>query len=130
MASQSYKESTKTASAALSRRCLQALLRDIVKVKPANLDQEIQQVIENRLLPSYLSENLDAVRTVGNFSAHPIKIQSTGQIVQVEPGEAEWSLDILESLFDYLFVQPELIKSKKDGLNMKLADAGKPPLKS
>jgi len=101
-----------------------------VKVKPANLDQEIQQVIENRLLPSYLSENLDAVRTVGNFSAHPIKIQSTGQIVQVEPGEAEWSLDILESLFDYLFVQPELIKSKKDGLNMKLADAGKPPLKS
>jgi hypothetical protein len=33
---------------------------------------------------------LDAIRTIGNFAAHPIKSTSSGEIVDVEPGEAEW----------------------------------------
>jgi hypothetical protein len=47
----------------------------------------------------------------------------------VELGEAEWNLDVLESLFDFYFVQPARAKAKRDALNKKLADAGKPPLK-
>jgi hypothetical protein len=35
----------------------------------------------------------------------------------------------LETLFDFFFVQPELLKAKRDALNKKLKDAGKPPLK-
>ena len=27
------------------------------------------------------------------FGAHPIKSTSTGEIVEVEPGEAQWNLD-------------------------------------
>ena len=117
------------ASAALSRRCLQHLLRTYANIKPGNLADEIQEVIESRTLPSYLSESLDAIRLIGNFAAHPIKSTHTGEIIDVEPGEAEWILDVLESLFDFYFVQPAKLLTKRDALNKKLADAGKKPMK-
>lgn len=115
------------ASAALSRRILQHVLRECAKVTAPNLDREIQQVLS--VVPSHIADSLDAVRTVGNFAAHPIKSTSSGEIVDVEPGEAEWNLDTVEALFDFYFVQPEKIKAKRAALNQKLADAGKPLLK-
>jgi len=116
------------ASAALSRRCLQALLRDEAKVKHQDLFKEIQELLDRNTLPSHIADSLDALRNIGNFAAHPIKSQLTGEIVAVEPGEAEWNLDVLESLFDFYFVAPARTKGRKDALNKKLADAGKPAL--
>lgn len=130
-----YKEACLTlsdspkASAALSRRCLQNLLQEKAGTTKKNLVDQIQEVIDLGQLPSYLSKALDAVRNIGNFAAHPTKSKSTGEIVEVEPGEAEWNLDILEQLFDFYFVQPEKLKKKKEELNQKLKDAGKPPMK-
>lgn len=117
------------ASAALSRRCLQNILREKAKVKHQNLSKEIDEAITSKQLPAYLSEGIDAVRNIGNFAAHPIKSTSTGEIVDVEPGEAEWLLDLLEGLFDFYFIQPAELQRKKDDLNKKLADAGKPEMK-
>jgi hypothetical protein len=117
------------ASSALSRRCLQAVLRNQVKVKPGNLYDEIQEVLNSGSLPSHISESLDAVRHIGNFAAHPLKSTSTGEIIDVEEGEAEWNLEVLEALFDFYFVQPAILKKKKDALNQKLIDAGKKPMK-
>ena len=117
------------ASAALSRRCLQHLLHTAAKVNPGNLADEIQQVIESKNLPSHLAESLDAIRNIGNFAAHPLKSTRSGEIADVEQGEAEWNLDVLESLFDVYFVQPAILKKKRDALNKKLADLGKPPMK-
>jgi hypothetical protein len=53
-----------------------------------------------------------------------------GEIVDVKPHEAEWNLDLLESLFDFYYVQPARAKAKRDAFNKKLVDAGKQPLKS
>lgn len=117
------------ASAALSRRCLQKLLREKAGVKPMNLADEIQHVLSDGKLPSIMLESLDAIRNIGNFAAHPIKSTQSGEIFDVEPGEAEWNLDVLESLFDYFFVQPTILKNKKDALNAKLKEAGKPEMK-
>jgi len=117
------------ASAALSRRCLQSILREKAGVTKGNLANEIQQVIDNKSLPSHLSESIDAIRNIGNFAAHPVKSTSSGEVVDVENGEAEWLLDVLEALFDFYFVQPAILKSKRDALNKKLVDAGKPPMK-
>jgi len=117
------------ASAALSRRCLQNLLRESANVRPGNLAEEIQQVIDSKSLPSHLAEAIDAVRNIGNFAAHPLKSQSTGQILPVEPEEAEWNLDVLESLFDFYYVQPAILAKKRATLNSKLSDAGKKPMK-
>jgi len=80
-------------------------------------------------LPSILHDSLDAIRNIGNFAAHPIKSESTGEIIEVEDGEAEWNLDVLEALFDYYFVQPTALEKKREALNKKLKEAGKPPLK-
>jgi len=117
------------ASAALSRRCLQYILREKGKIKIGNLANEIQQIIDAAQLPSYLLESLDAVRNIGNFAAHPQKSNSSGEVIPVEPGEAEWNLDVLESLFDFYFVQPELLRKKREQLNKKLQEAGKPEMK-
>jgi len=117
------------ASSALSRRCLQHILREAAKVKPNNLDNEIQQVIDSRTLPSYIVEAIDAIRVIGNFAAHPLKSQVIDEIVPVEPEEAEWNLDVLEALFDFYYVQPTALQRKKDGLNLKLQEAGKKPMR-
>jgi hypothetical protein len=117
------------ASAALSRRCLQNILRDEAHTVKKDLNDQIQEVLDVNKFPSYLSEGLDAVRVIGNFAAHPIKSKSTGEIVEVEPGEAEWNLDVVEGLFDFFFVQPKVLKEKREKLNKKLEDAGKPPLR-
>lgn len=117
------------ASAALSRRCLQHILREKASVKYADLAKEIDQVISSGKLPSHLTEAIDAIRNIGNFASHPIKSTASGEILPVEPGEAEWTLDVLDGLFDFYFVQPALLQQKRDALNAKLASASKPPVK-
>jgi Domain of unknown function (DUF4145) len=117
------------ASAALSRRCLQHILREKAGVKKGDLANEIQQVIDSKQLSSYLIDSLDAIRNIGNFAAHPMKSNSTGAIVDVEQGEADWNLDVIEALFDAYFVQPAVLIRKRENLNKKLNDVGKPPMK-
>jgi hypothetical protein len=117
------------ASAALSRRCLQNILREKASVKKGDLATEIQQVLDSGQLPTYLAGSIDAIRNIGNFAAHPSKSTSSGEIVNVEPGEAEWNLEVLESLFDFYFVQPEILRVKKEALNEKLKSMGKPEMK-
>ena len=113
------------ASAALSRRCLQNILRNVAKVTPGNLYDEIEEILDKETLPSHIAESIDTVRIIGNFAAHPMKSKSTGEIIDVEPGEAESNLDVLEALFDYYFVQPEKTKKRKEALNKKLKEASK-----
>lgn len=115
------------ASAALSRRCLQLLLREAGGTKSKDLAAQIEEILPT--LPGYLQSQLDAVRNIGNFATHPQKSKSTGEIVDVEPGEAEWTLDVLDMLFDFYYEQPGIAQQKRDALNKKLTDASKPPMK-
>jgi hypothetical protein len=73
---------------------------------------------------------LDAVRNIGNFAAHPIKSKASSELIDAELGEAEWNLDVLESLFEFYFTQPAVLKKKQDALNAKLKEAGKPEMKA
>jgi hypothetical protein len=116
------------ASAALSRRILQNILREHYGIKENNLYGEIGKFLEREDLPSHISQVVDAIRNIGNFAAHPTKNKHTGEIVEVDPGEAEWMLEVLEALFDFTFVQPVRLEKKKKKLNKKLNDIGKPPL--
>jgi len=117
------------ASAALARRCLQSILRDQARTTKRDLVDQIDEVINSGKLPSHITDGLHAVRNIGNFAAHPIKSTSTGTIVDIEPGEAEWTLGVIESLLDFYFVQPALTAKRKAELNKKLKDAGKPEIK-
>jgi hypothetical protein len=117
------------ASAALSRRCLQSLLRDR-GFTHKDLAPAINAAIESNLFPTAVAENLDAIRNIGNFAAHPLKDTNTGEILPVEPEEAEWNLDVLEELFDAAYVQPARALERRQALNAKLTAAGKPAMKT
>ncbi|WP_244207013.1 DUF4145 domain-containing protein [Caballeronia pedi] len=116
------------ASAALSRRCLQSILREN-GFAHKDLAPAIQALLESKQLPLAIADNVDAIRNIGNFAAHPMKDTNTGEILPVEPQEAEWNLDVLEELFDFFYVQPEKARQKRAALNEKLQAAGKPPMK-
>lgn len=108
------------ASAALSRRCLQNTIRTATNISKEKLFAEIEEIIAQKLVPSWLADQLHDLRRIGNFAAHPTKDTSTGEIIDVEPGEAEWTLDILDGLFDVFFVEPAKAKERKARLEEKL----------
>ncbi|RIE17685.1 DUF4145 domain-containing protein [Candidatus Cryosericum septentrionale] len=111
-------------SAAISRRCLETVLVSAGRATPEKkLSQQIDEV--GSQLPGYLVKMLDQVRTIGNFAAHPDKDATTAAIIDVEPGEAEWNLDVLDELFDFYYVKPAAIMRTTDQLNEKLKAAGK-----
>lgn len=116
------------ASAALSRRLLQRTIREMAGISRRNLVAEIDTVIASGDLPSALADDLHAVRNVGNFAAHPLKDTETGAILDVEPGEAEWLLELLRDVFEFYFVAPARREARRAALNDKLRQAGKPNL--
>ncbi len=116
-------------SAALSRRCLQKLIRNQFGFVKRTLADEVEELLASQKLPVYLSKAVDAIRNFGNFAAHPIPDQSTGEILDVESGEAEWCLEILGDLLNECFVKPAKIQNKIDAANFKLKNAGKPIMK-
>ncbi len=135
---QDYKEACNVlafspkASAALSRRCLQNILRDF-GYTANDLAKQIDAVLgesdARKALPLGLRQAVDAIRNFGNFSAHPINEKTTLQVIEVEPEEAEWCLEILEEMFEHFYERPAIAAAKKAALDAKLAAAGKPPSK-
>ena len=121
------------ASAALSRRVLQAILKD-QGYESSNLAKQIDSVLSetspDKVLPAAIRDTIEAVRTFGNFAAHPITDKTSLQIIDVEPNEAEWCLDIIETLFEHYYVRPAEIRKKLEKLNEKMARAGKPSAKA
>ncbi len=113
------------ASAALSRRCLQALLR-AQGFHQKDLADQIEAARPS--LPLDTGSALDQVRIIGNFAAHPMKSKNTREILPVELGEADWSLEVLETLFEHYYEQPARLTARKTALNQKLSEAGKQPL--
>ena len=124
--------SSPKASAALSRRILQAMLSEQGYAK-RNLVNQIDLVLhepdQSKALPSGVRQIVDAVRQFGNFSAHPMTDATTLQVIDVEPAEAEWCLRIIEGLFDHYYVIPAANAKKLVELNQKLGQAGKTPAK-
>lgn len=119
------------ASAALSRRVLQAILLE-QGYQERNLFRQIQAVLNesdpSKALPTNLKETIDAVRNFGNFSAHPVTETTSLQIIDVESEESEWCLEIIESLFDYYYIRPAADRKRLSALNQKLTKAGKPTI--
>jgi hypothetical protein len=113
-------------SAALSRRCLQTLLEDDLKVKARPLSDQIEEAGSS--LPDDLRKALHVVREIGNFAAHPIKSEHPGVLVDVEPDEAAWSLECLSALFDHQFVKPARERTRHDEFNEKLVRLGRKPI--
>lgn len=109
------------ASAALSRRCLQGVLELKGGVERGiRLAKQIERVLASKELPPYICDRLHYVRELGNVGAHPTNNACTGEILDVEPGEAEACLLTIESLFDFYFTAPEKAAKETQELERKI----------
>ncbi len=102
------------ASAALSRSCLQLLLRTKAKIESGGLSGEIAQVLASKSLPPELASALAGVVDVCNLHGNRLKNTHPGLIQESAAGEAEYLLDVLEDLFDFYFVKPARLKSRAE----------------
>lgn len=126
---QSIMRQSPKSSAALSRRLLQQLLRDEYEHLQRDLSKQIDDFLQRSDIPKYIMEEVDAIRNIGNFAAHPLKSSQSGEIVDVEPGEAEWCLEVLNDLLETTFVTPKKREMRRKELNEKLQNLGKNPMK-
>ena len=116
------------ASAALARRIVQQVLTEQGGYARGSLARQIDAFAEDERTPSALRDNLHYLREIGNFAAHPIKSEHTGEILPVERGEAEWALDVVDGLFDHYFVAPRRNEARRRELDNRIDDAGRRPI--
>jgi hypothetical protein len=105
------------ASATLARRCLQGMIRYFCKISRGRLIDEINDLraaVEAGAAPRGVThesvEAIDHVRSIGNIGAH--MEADVNVIVDVDPGEAEALLRLIELLFDEWYVSQDA-RSKK-----------------
>lgn len=96
------------ASATLSRRCLQGVIRDFWKVKPGRLLDEIEEIKERTDPLTW--DAIDSVRKVGNIGAHMEK--DINVIVDVDPNEAQMLIELIETLIKDWYVGREERKNR------------------
>lgn len=113
------------ASATLSRRCIQGIIRDFCKISSRTLYSEIdtlkEQVTNNNAPSGVTLETVDAmdhVRAIGNIGAHMEK--DINVIIDVDAGEAQALIELIELLFEEWYValnsrQAKLAKVQKIG---------------
>lgn len=96
--SDDYKEaysilySSPKASATLSRRCLQGIIRDFWDIKDDTLYKEISKLKPK--VPPDEWKVIDSIRSIGNIGAHMEYDVNT--IIDIEPDEAEKLLKLIE----------------------------------
>jgi len=89
------------ASATLSRRCLQTMIRDFWKVKgKRNLKEEIEAIKD--IIDPLTWKAIGAVRNIGNIGAH--MEEDINLIVDVEPNEAKLLIELIETLIKEWYV--------------------------
>lgn len=93
-------EQSPKASATLSRRCLQGIIRDFWGISKSRLVDEIT-AIEDKVDP-LTWKSIDAIRKVGNIGAHMEK--DINLIVDVDPEEAYLLLQLIELLFEEWYI--------------------------
>jgi hypothetical protein len=116
------------AAATLARRCLQGMIRDFCGISKSRLIDEIKELekrIEDGKAPKGVEpetlEAIDAVRNIGNIGAHMER--DIDLIVDVDPGEAQALIELIEMLFQEWYVARR--KREQRLANVKLIAAEK-----
>ncbi len=88
------------ASATLSRRALQGMIRDFHGIKKSRLVDEIDALEEIVTIPE--KTVLDSIRNIGNVGAHTEK--DINVILEIKPGEAENLLKVIEFFMNSWYI--------------------------
>lgn len=88
------------ASATLSRRCLQGMIRDFWNIKESNLSKAIEKLEGKIPVPQW--NVIDGVRRIGNIGAHMEK--DINLIVDIDPDEAQKLIKLIEHLLEQWYI--------------------------
>lgn len=88
------------ASATLSRRCLQGMIRDFWKIDESNLAKAIKKLEDKIPAPQW--KVLDGIRRIGNIGAHMEK--DINLIVDIDTDEARKLLKLIEHLLEQWYI--------------------------
>lgn len=88
------------ASATLSRRCLQGMIRDFWGITKSRLVDEIDE-LQNKI-PAQQWKVIDGIRRIGNIGAHMEK--DINLIVDIEPDEAQKLIKLIEHLLEQWYI--------------------------
>jgi hypothetical protein len=88
------------ASATLSRRCLQGMIRDFWGISRSRLIDEIRELEQH--IDKETWQAIDAVRSIGNIGAHMER--DIDKIIDVDPGEALFLLQLIEMLIQEWYI--------------------------
>lgn len=91
------------ASATLSRRCLQGIIRNFWGITKPTLNKEIDELRDK--VPADLWSSIDALRQLGNIGAHMEK--DTNIIVDIDPNEANSLIQLIELLMKEWYINRE-----------------------
>ena len=105
------------ASATITRRCLQGMIRDFCKISKRRLIDEIDElrarVEAGKAPPGVQADTVDAindVRKIGNIGAH--MEADIDVIVDVDPNEAQTLIELVEALFSEWYVAAETRRTR------------------
>jgi len=94
------KELSPKASATLSRRCLQGMIRDFWEITKSNLSKAIKELEAKIDAESW--DAIDSLRKMGNIGAH--MEEDINLIIDVEPDEAQLLITLIEMLMDEWYI--------------------------
>lgn len=118
-----------SASAVLSRRVLADLLKQCAECNEYGLADRIHSFREDREHPKGIRDNLHHFREAANLGAHTeTDKDDQAEIIEVDREEAEWTLDILDRLFDYFIVTPARDAEMQKRIEAKGDRAGRKPI--
>jgi hypothetical protein len=115
-------------SGVLARRILADLLEKYAGIAEYTLAKSIDMFMADTKHPSRHRQNLHYLREIGDFSAHT-KTDTKGDIIEITPEEAEWTLRVVSGLFDYFIVAPATDEAIRSRIDEKLKDANRKPIK-
>lgn len=111
------------ASAAMSRRCLQGMIRDFCEISERTLAKEIdtlRQKINEGKGPQGVNHDaidaIDHVRSIGNIGAH--MEEDINLILDVESDEAQTLINLIELLFSEWYVAKHVREERLKALGM------------
>lgn len=120
-------------SAVLSRRIMGDLLKAYAGKDHFSLTARIDSFTSESGRPSTLTDNLHHFREIADFGAHTQEDQEAAgevsAIIDVDREEAEWTLDLVDRLFDYFIVTPAKDEAVRRKMDEKIEKAGRKPLR-
>lgn len=101
------------ASATLSRRCLQGMIRDFFNVHEKSLHKEID-AIKDKIDPA-IWQAINSVRHLGNIGAH--MEQDIDKIIDIDPDEASKLIKLIEFLLEKWYINRHDLEMLLDDIN-------------